>query len=249
VATYFLVENPFRAWTILTSRTPRYSIGFGTALVVLSLSTTTLLAAHHPLPREDVIDLADADGTELPTINVVLQEVQAATFLSDWPEQPDRIANPTNSKECNVTRADTTSSACVPSGPEVKGTIVVLGDSHGGKWIAAFDEIGRRGGWQVVRLTRPGCQDPDNPGYSNAPGREYTECAESRTFALETIEGLQPGIVVVTSVRKGAQVAKDGKSTTNCIEQAWGDGLGSVLDQMAPHTERVLVLGDMAYPT
>ncbi len=247
-ATYFLVENPVRSWRALTSRAPQISIGFGVTMVALSLSTTTLMAAMNPVPHEDVIEIAEADASELPTPNVVIQEVEAATLLSDWPEQPPRLANPAYSDECNVTRADTTSAACVHGDPNATRTIVVYGDSHGAMWIPAFDEIGRRGGWQVVQLTKPGCQVPDYPSYSNTLGREYTECAEFREFAVDKIAEIQPDVVVVTSARKGALLAKDGKSTTDGLEEAWASGLGSVLDRIAPNTDRMIVLGDMAYP-
>ena len=247
-ATYFLVENPVRSWRALTSRAPRISIGFGVTMVAVSLSATTLLAAMNPVPHEDVIDIAQADSSELPTANVVVQEVEAATLLTSWPDQPDRLMNPAYSDECNVTRADTTSSACVHGDPTADRTIVVYGDSHGAMWIPAFDEIGRQGGWQVVQLTKPGCQAPDYPSWSNALDREYTECAEFREFALDKIEELQPDIVVVTSARKGALLAKDGKATTDGLDQAWATGLGSVLDRIAPNTDRTIVLGDMAYP-
>ena len=247
-ATYFLVENPVRSWRALTSRAPQISIGFGVTMVALSLSTTTLMAAMNPVPQENVIDIAQADSSELPTPDIVLQEVEAATLLSDWPDQPDRLKNPAYEGDCNVTRADTSSAACIHGDPNATRTIVVYGDSHGAMWIPAFDEIGREGGWRVVQLTKPGCQVPDYPSYSNALGREYTECAEFRQFALDKIGEIQPDVVVVTSARKGALLAKDGKSTTDGIEEAWSNGLGSVLERIEPNTDRMIVLGDMAYP-
>ncbi|HYJ12666.1 MAG TPA: acyltransferase family protein [Thermomicrobiales bacterium] len=249
VVTYFLVENPIRSWKVLTSRAPRLSIGFGVALLAISLATTTLLAAMNPVPREEVIEIAETDATELPTPGVVLQEVKASTLATDWPEQPARLVNPAYRDECNVTRADTTSAACVHGDPEAERSIVVFGDSHGAMWIPAFEEIGRQGGWQIVQLTKPGCQVPDYPGYSNALGREYTECAEFREFAINKIVELQPDVVVVTSARKGVQMAKDGTSTTDGIEEAWAAGLGSVLDRIAPNTDRMIVLGDVPYPS
>jgi peptidoglycan/LPS O-acetylase OafA/YrhL len=249
VVTYFLVENPVRSWKVLTSRAPRLSIGFGMSMVAISLSVTTLLAAMHPVPQEEVIEITESDATELPAPDVVLQEVEASTLTTDWPEQPARLANPAYSDECNVTRADTTSVACVHGDAEAERSIVVFGDSHGAMWIPAFDEIGRDGGWQVIQLTKPGCQVPDFPSYSNALGREYTECAEFRQFAIDKIAEIQPDVVVVTSARKGAQLASDGKATTDGIEEAWATGLGSVLDRIAPHTGRTIVLGDMAYPS
>jgi hypothetical protein len=44
-------------------------------------------------------------------------------------------------------------------------------------------------------------------------------------------------------------MAKDGTSTTDGIEEAWASGLGSVLDRIAPNTDRMIVLGDVPYPS
>jgi hypothetical protein len=203
----------------------------------------------NPVPQEDVIEIAESDATELPSSDVVLQEVEAATLATDWPEQPPRLANPAYSDACDVTRADTTSSACVHGDASADRTVVVYGDSHAAMWIPAFDEIGRREGWQVVQLTKPGCQVADYPAFSRSMGREYTECAGFRAFATDRIAELQPDVVVVTSARKGALLARDGEGTTDGLTEAWANGLGTVLDQIAPNTGRMIVLGDMAYPT
>jgi peptidoglycan/LPS O-acetylase OafA/YrhL len=244
--TYMLIEDPVRSWRALTSRAPQISVGFGAALVALSLGTTAFMASLNEMPEEEIVDVAEIP--ELPSSDGVLLAVSDSTQLTDWPDQPARLANPAYSEECNVTRADTTSSACVHGNPDAERTVVVFGDSHGAMWIPAFDEIGRRGDWRVVQLTKPGCQVPDFPVFSKSLGREYTECAEFREWAIGQIEEMEPEAVVITSARKGANLAADGEPTEDGLEDAWASGLGSVIDRISPATERVIVLGDMAYP-
>jgi hypothetical protein len=245
-ATFFVLEDPVRASSILGKRPPLVSVGFGATLVAVSIGVASLMVNLNPLQGEVISDTAQP--IEVPSENQVLQAVAAGVNTDTWPEQPPRIKNLAYSDECDVTRLDTTSSACVHGDPNGSQTVVVFGDSHGAMWIPAFDEIGKKSGWRVIQLTKPGCPAPDFANYSNSLGREYTECAEFRQFAFSKIAEIQPDLVVVTTARKGIILAEDGKPTTDGIEETWATGLASTLDQISTNTDRLVLLGDMAYP-
>ena len=242
-ATYYVVEDPVRSASILTSRPPLASVGLGACLVALSVGLCTWMIDSHPS-----MDDGDAPMAEIASTTGVLQAVAQGEFITTWPEQPPRIRNLAYSDDCDVSRLDTTSAACVLGDPNAERTVVVYGDSHAAMWIPAFDEIGRRSNWRVVQLTKPGCQAPDYPSYSRTLNREYTECAEFREFALDKIDEIQPDVVIVTSARRGALLSVDGEPTTDGLDEAWEAGLDSVLTRLEPMAGRVVVLGDMAYP-
>jgi hypothetical protein len=171
------------------------------------------------------------------------------TQVSEWPEQPPRLKNPAYEGDCDVARKDTTSAACIFGNPDAERTVVVFGDSHGAMWIPAFDEIGKQSDWRVVQLTKPGCIPADFPNYSRWLGREYTECGEYRQFVFDKVEEIEPDVVVITGARKGVILSESGKPNTDDVDAAWADGLARTIDRISPHTERTIVLGDIAYST
>jgi peptidoglycan/LPS O-acetylase OafA/YrhL len=245
--TYTLLENPVRGSAILKHATPFASVALGAALVVASVGVSSAYIDRFrepPAVAMDQVELADYPSD--PEVRMLVQE---GVETEEWPEQPARIKNEAYSEECDVTRLDTTSSMCEFGNPDAPRTVVLFGDSHAAMWIPAFDQIGAAADWRVVQLTKPGCIVPDFPNYSNALGREYTECSEYRAFALDQIEQIQPDLVIVDSARKGVILSDNGEPNTDdgAINAAWEDGLDRTLSQIRPNTDRLVVLGDIAY--
>lgn len=247
IVTYHLVENPLRNVAVLKTRPAYWSLAFGALLVLIPWGISQrYIAAHQEGPA---IGVEQAALSDYPNEEQVIAAVAAAVDVSDWPDQPPRIENLAYSDECDVTRAATSSSACVHGNPDADRTVVVYGDSHAAMWIPTLDIIGKQADWRVVQLNKPGCIAPDFPTYSNVLGRDYTECIEYRDWAMGKIEELQPDVVIVTSARSGSLIAVDGKGTEDGVEQAWEEGLGRTLDRITPNAGRVVVLGDMPYPS
>jgi len=92
------------------------------------------------------------------------------------------------------------------------------------------------------------CQAPDFPRYSGTLKREYTECASYREFALGQIAIIKPDLVLISSAFKDTELWRDGKPTTDGVEDAWANGLKSIIRQITPNSGRIIVIGDMAYP-
>ncbi len=245
--TYHLIENPMRNISFLKVRPPQWSWAFGILLIAIPmvLGEGTIRANQEPAP----ITIEDAAQSEYPGEAEVLAEVAAAVNVDEWPEQAPRIDNPAYSKECDVTRAATSSSACVHGDPNGSRTAVIYGDSHAAMWIPAFDLIGKANDWKVIQLNKPGCIAPDFPTFSNVLGREYTECIEYRAWAMDKIAEIQPDLVVITSAYDGSLRSTGDEGTSDGVDQAWEEGLGKTIDAISPNAGRVVVLGDQAYPT
>ncbi len=245
--TYVVVEDPMRSLDALKRRSPRVSVAFGATMVAIAVGLSTFMLNANAIPEEVIVDNI---AFEIPSSGAVLQAVAEGANVTVWPDQPGRIRNPAYNKECDVTRADTTSSMCVHGDLDASRTMVIFGDSHGAMWIPSFDQIGTIAGWRVVQLTKPGCQVPDYPAYSRQLRREYTECAEYREWAVQQINEIQPDLLVISSARTRVIATGDGEPTEDAatIEAAWSTGLGSVLDRVVPASRRTIVLGDMAYP-
>jgi peptidoglycan/LPS O-acetylase OafA/YrhL len=245
-ATFQLLEDPVRDSTFLKRQSPFVSVALGAVLVVLSFGVADRMGASHAV-SEKTQDYV-AGSMEFPTTDQVIRAVAEGVNVKTWPEQPARIRNPAYSKECDVTRKDTTSSVCAHGDPNATRTVVVYGDSHAAMWIPSLDAIGKQEHWRVVQLTKPACPVPDFPVYSGALRREYTECEQYRTFALAQIEQIHPDVVILSSAVKDVTLAIDGKSRREGVDEAWETGLASTIDRIKPHTGRIVVIGDMAYP-
>jgi peptidoglycan/LPS O-acetylase OafA/YrhL len=245
--TFVLVENPVRNATVLKRSRPLTSVAIGACLIMLAFGVAEW-KHEASRPNEDRIAVAAALPSNYATAEDVATAVAEGVSVQRWPEQPARIANPAKSKRCNVTRKDTTSAVCVHGDPNGAHTLVVYGDSHGDMWMPALDLIGKQAGWQIIQLTKPACQAPDFPRYSDVLKREYSECSKFRSFALHQIASLQPDLVLITSEFKLTELSVDGKPTTEGLEDAWSKGLASVIDQIAPNAGKIIVIGDMAYP-
>jgi peptidoglycan/LPS O-acetylase OafA/YrhL len=244
--TFSVIEDPIRSAKSLRQRPELVSVGLGVALVAASFGTVSAMMGANQLAGEKT----DAQiAIEVPSTEGVLRAVSAGADVTDWPEQPQRIVNEAYSDECDVTRRDTTSSLCEFGNLEADRTVVMFGDSHGTMWIPALDRIGKEHNWKVIQLTKPGCVAPDLQIWSNSLGREYAECDQWRDWAVSQIAKLEPDVLLVTSAGKGIYLADGGEPTQDGLDDAWRAGLGSTLDAVAPHAGRVVVIGDMAYPT
>jgi peptidoglycan/LPS O-acetylase OafA/YrhL len=245
-ATFQLLEDPIRDSTILKRQTPLVSVALGVVLVAFSFGVADRMGASHAMTERTQAYVA---GTmEFPTTEQVVRAVADGVNVTTWPEQPARIKNPAYSKECDVARRDTTSSLCVHGDPNATRTVVVYGDSHAAMWIPPLDVIGKQEHWRVIQLTKPACPVADFPVYSGALRREYTECAKYRAFALAQLEQIQPDIVLLSSAYKDVSLQINGKHTREGLDEAWEAGLASMLDRIKPHTGRIVLIGDMAYP-
>ena len=99
---------------------------------------------------------------------------------------------------CNSTFFETAPETCLRGDADADRTVVVLGDSHAGQWLPAFDAAAAGRGWRLAMLVKESCPAVDLGAlYSRTLGRDYTECPEWRTAALASVDEIAPDLVVV----------------------------------------------------
>lgn len=183
------------------------------------------------LPSEEEVKKAVADG-----LNIV-----------EDPPQPPTIE--VTREGCQASYEDITSKLCAYGDTTSTRSIVIYGDSHANMWMTALDAIGKHGHWNVVQLTKSGCQVPDFPRWLDAQKRPYDECNTFRTYAVDQIAQIHPDVLVITNNRKDVSLAVNGSRVKEGVDEAWSTGLESMLGKLKPLAGRIVIIGDMAYPS
>jgi peptidoglycan/LPS O-acetylase OafA/YrhL len=244
--TFTLLERPVRDSGRLKARHPSVSLVMGSAFTAAIILVASVVIAL--IPNMPTIDAAEAGTIILPSEAQVESAVAEWTQETEWPPQPKRIANLAMAKGCRISRAATVGPLCRFGDPNASRVAVVYGDSHAEMWMPALDVIARSEGWQIVQVTKPGCQVPDFRRYSPTMKREYTECDTFRDWAIGQITSLKPDLIIISSSSKDVEEWTDDGPSGENMDQIWGDGLAKVIQEIQPSTSRVVVIGDMAYP-
>jgi peptidoglycan/LPS O-acetylase OafA/YrhL len=142
--------------------------------------------------------------------------------------------------DCWVTRDHSTAKICPVGDLGADRTLVVLGDSHAGQWVPAFDDIGRAHGYRVVPLIKYGCIPYDVPQLVGNGSRSYTECGDFKEWALSEISDLDPDVVYVASraIPPSTDVPPERQRA------AWYDGVRSYTERLLDIVPDVRLLGD-----
>lgn len=126
-------------------------------------------------------------------------------------------------------------------------TVVVYGDSHAQMWAnplgVTATELGRR--FEV--FTMFSCPPADFSVYNEKRKGDYPECKAFRADSLAKIEALQPSVVLISGQRQGTWLEKDGRPDKENTEAAWEKGLASTIESLSAISDRVVVIGDIAY--
>ena len=101
-------------------------------------------------------------------------------------------------------------------------TVVAMGDSHMGQWLATLDILGERRGFKVIPLIKLSCAPYDVKHAIEEVGGEFTECVDFRRWARGRIADWQPAAVVLS-----ARVLASGSDKTTLAERAedWERGV------------------------
>jgi len=105
--------------------------------------------------------------------------------------------------------------ASVPAKPAVTATqrsIVILGDSHGGRWHHAFSIVGRRLGFNVTNLSKASCP-PTLTLIKNRHGTPFMECREWNVESIDKVLRLQPSAIVMVAYKKRVPADKHANET------------------------------------
>jgi peptidoglycan/LPS O-acetylase OafA/YrhL len=181
VASYHLVENPFRH--SFNRRADRQSIAAGLGLIAVSAFALVPFGAigRGPLDSGRAAMTAPNPSPDAPT----------AFVPSNLRPTLRRASNSIGGRDlvrC-LSKHD-----CVTGRASARRTVVLYGDSHAGHWVGAFAPMGRANGWRVEVMSFGGCRSYRQP---NPPSG--FDCERFRAESNARIAQLRPGLVVFSN--------------------------------------------------
>jgi len=253
-ASYRWIETPFRtlsptplsrALTLYPASVAVVLVGCLTSVTVLdrtvdgdspAITVTEYNAAPSGEPLSDdaavalvqasvsaALDEAPVPGSLEPPV-LELRKDRADVGECDYREEPWRL--------------------CVRGDAEADKTLVLLGNSHGRHWIPALDPIAKDTGYTAYYLVRPGCS-PVRVTHGTLGGEEVVDCTRFNQWAAEQVAELAPNLLIVTGTPP-ARAIIDGELVRDedTLREATRTGFADLLDEVSPHAERTVLLGD-----
>lgn len=124
-------------------------------------------------------------------------------------------------------------------------SIVLFGDSHALMWFPAFDNIATSEGWLLVAAAKATCPPVDLQIFSPDLEEPYVQCTQWRDAEVARIRALHPAVVVLGFSREygvgNDHVLVDGA--------AWMEGLSTMIRTLRQSGAKVVVMGDVPYPS
>jgi SGNH domain (fused to AT3 domains) len=168
-------------------------------------------------------------------------DAKVAAVLSGPSDIPQR-RYPAIANGCN------TVTQCVFGDPDGKRTIVLFGDSHAMMWVPALDPIAREAGDRLVLLWAPACPASMVTGYEYVEEVVTTDaqCASWRATEIQSIQALQPAVVLIGE-RTGAIVHASDQSWFTTAQ--WEAGLTATITQLQTGLPdvKIVVLEDLVF--
>lgn len=151
----------------------------------------------------------------LPPLSPLQQDIQAATFATQWPadldpsldELPDYFTRQWE-QGCLFVTADN-AATCRYGDPDAERSVAVLGDSFAAAWLPGLQQQLVADGWSVQSLTFGVC--PNIATLTYYGGQRYTSCVEHREWAIDRILADPPTVVVLShswqaNLERGADI-------------------------------------------
>ncbi len=263
VASYHLVEAPFRRPGPLWRTTPR-------ALVLWPVGLALVLGAVGlgAVQRDRVEDAraAAAAGFDPGSVPAELRTPRTGDPVHDAiAASLDRAAvggplpfpvrndledldadRPQYPSRCFAERTQESSALCPLGDTDASTTVVLLGDSHAHMWLSALDEVGQEAGFAVVPVIKFGCPPSDLRvrEVDVAGDPEFTACYRWRDWALDQVRELEPDTVVMSSRAPPPGVVVPPGTT---LPRLWTDAVAARATELATLARRVVVAGDVSY--
>jgi hypothetical protein len=117
-------------------------------------------------------------------------------------------------------------------------TVALVGDSHAAHWFPALADIAERQGWRLVSITKSACPWVDTPTRAGQLRRRYTECEAWRTQAMDEIDRVNPGLVILANSHHRTYVES----------AEWQAGAQRSLNRVRHNGALAVVLRDTAWP-
>jgi peptidoglycan/LPS O-acetylase OafA/YrhL len=237
--TYRYVEQPAMRGSLRTGAWLRRGLGISGVVVALAL---LLIVTAPPVVGRGApagpLRVTGASSLE----SALERSARIRALPSDVVPSLDvaRADRPASDGVCHRDFADTDVVPCVFGDPAGTRTVVLLGDSHAQQWLGALDSAARQQQWRVVPLTKAACPVADVAVVNPTLKREYTECSQWRSQALDAVVAMRPDLVLVSQ-----SDSVPGASFDNGL---WAQRTVVTLERLRSQGLRVAFLRDTPFP-
>jgi peptidoglycan/LPS O-acetylase OafA/YrhL len=254
---YALLEYPVRRlrWPELR---PARGVALGVAMAgataaVAAVSLVTLPDVVGTGSRQSTTDLAAGDGVSAS--DLVARQVSSSLAITEVPSNltpsigsaAGTLPAPQTDEGCHASFADTRPRTdCVYGDRSASRTMVLFGDSHALQWFPAVDRIAKDEGYRLVSMTKSSCTPFAVTTFNEALRRTYSECDTWRRRAVSAIRGLDPSLVVVSTLTGVRDHGLDGGGAG--FNRAWADGAGRTVRDLRAGGSQVAVVDDTTNP-
>ncbi|MBO0843366.1 MAG: acyltransferase, partial [Nocardioides sp.] len=206
-------------------------------------------AAHaSPTPTASPSGAPSAGSASAQPVPDVASEIREAVALArkgaPIPPSIDPEALETDSWQveygkCYAGYGTTAIPSCELGDPDADRTLAVVGDSHAGMWLPAFDALGKQRHLKVVPVVKLGCAAYAVQQFSRKVSN--AECGAFRKATTQRLQRLRPDGVVVTARGELFMRRVNGRT----VEQQWHDAVRSEVQALSAVSPRVSVVGDV----
>jgi len=257
--TYRLVEQPLLRWRHTRFRGLRpliwWPVAFTTVMTVAFGSSAyaehrQAITAQHAVTwyaqHSDACPDGGLSASASVTLATVRTELDCAQRLVERQApvpagvRPDQVA--LDSFDSGPFCWDHTVKAIVGCAADLspdRPDLVVVGDSHMGHWLPAFQRIAEDRGLDFVPFVRAGCPIWDLPTAPGGKDGNDPACGAYRADTLRQIATLHPAVIVVTSL---IDVRADDASDP--VGNGWRTAIHQTVDKLTELTPKVVVLAD-----
>jgi peptidoglycan/LPS O-acetylase OafA/YrhL len=252
VLTYYLVEAPARRHS--RWRSDRRALLIWP--VVLAVTVAAVLGARAEAARRLENHLAASQRFgHLRELSVSAERELARSVSSDRRDSPieyalhdlddtKRLANDlwNHTYKCFADHDDVQARICPVGDVDAARTMMVVGDSHIGQWMPAFDALGSVAGYRVIPLIKLGCPPFDvdlAQPHSQAP---YQTCSDFQDWVVDEIGRTRPEVVYA-----GARgMPRNMLDSPDHRQEAWTNGVHTFVAHVLPITSNLRLLSDVS---
>jgi hypothetical protein len=120
-------------------------------------------------------------------------------------------------------------------------TAVVVGDSMATSWLPALRAVLDPREWSVQVLTRNQCPLPRLGFWRERPEERFSACDEHKDWAVDRVRDLRPDLVVASNSTTMLD-HQTGQPSGAARFPAWRTGMTRTLEELVPHSGRVVLL-------
>lgn len=117
--------------------------------------------------------------------------------------------------------------------------LVVVGDSHVGQWLPAFQRLAQDRGLDLVPFVKPGCPVWQLETFAGGRDGNDPACGEYRAATLRAVADLDPQLVVLTSI-----VDERTAEAGDPVGAGWRTAIRATMPRLAGLGHRLVVLAD-----